>query len=135
MVSLGADPSFRKALEALPDELLQGLRDAALDDAGILENYPRDTYADLLAAGVTGASTAVTDGMVTTADMDVDMDGVLDVGGGAVRVLASITLSLLSITYFPSFTYLPPCLDSWVSLCHSSVGALSDGGNALVFFM
>ena len=57
-----------------------GLKDASLDDAGILENYHRDSYEDLLTAGVTGASTAVDDipaagiagGVVTPADMDVD---------------------------------------------------------------
>ena len=143
MVSQGADPLFRKVLGALPGVLLQGLKVAGLDDAGILEKYPRDSNEDLLAAGVTGASTAVNDilaagiagGMVTPADMDLD-------GGTTMvhflvclhhprhyRISSRFFYCLFLPVFSPSLFFRPPSLLAppstvpLICLCHDALSA------------
>ena len=46
---------FWKALDELPEELSLALRCARLDDAAILDCYPRDSCEVLASAGVTGS--------------------------------------------------------------------------------
>ena len=50
---------FWKALDELPEELSLALTRARLDDAGILDCYPRDSNEVLASAGVTGSKSAV----------------------------------------------------------------------------
>ena len=79
MSSQLVDVFFDRALDALPSELSLALRAAGLDDAGILDSYPRDSYDVLVAAGVTGIDIAAGGTLTGTGD---DMDVVLAASAG-----------------------------------------------------
>ena len=55
--SSSQDPLFEAVLCRLPEVLGTGLRAAGMEDPAVLESYPRDTYKELLDAGVTDDGT------------------------------------------------------------------------------
>ena len=102
MVSQGTDLVFRKALETLPEELSRGLKNAELDDAGVLESYPRDSCGDLVAARVTGVRAASVD-----VGAGARIAGAVD--GGASWCILWFCVSIHCLLYFcssPSCSFL-----------------------------
>ena len=109
MPSQSTDPLFARALEAAPSELTLALRVAGLDDPGILEAYPRSSYNELVAAGVTGLGTAAgTYGIC-------GVTGTGDTSAGTICMWGSYSYL---IHLFPLFSYLI-CVSSSVVCCSS----------------
>ena len=101
MSSQMVDVLFGRALDAMPSELSLALRAAGLDDAGILDSYPRDSYDVLVAAGVAGIDMAARGILAGAGD---DLDVVLATSAGT----------------FYFFILLPPPLFSSLSFISSS---------------
>ena len=120
MSSQLVDVLFDRELDALPNELSLALRTAGLDDAGILDSYPGDSYDVLVAAGVAGIDMAAGGVLTGTGD---DMGVVLATSVGTFYFLSYSPSSLFfSIVHLfvvrrlsvvrPLFLFLPSCLVS-----------------------
>ena len=121
MSSQMVDVLFGRALDAMPSELSLALRAAGLDDAGILDSYPRDSYDVLVAAGVAGIDMAARGTLTGTGD---DMDVVLATSAGTFYFfyLTAPSSLFFSIVYLfvvhhlsvvrPVLPLLPSCLVS-----------------------
>ena len=99
-------------MDALPGELSLALSAAGLDDAGILDSYPRDSYDVLVAAAVTGIDTAADGTLTGTGD---DMDAALAASAGTsyfsiyLTVLNSLFVSLIYLFVVRRFSIVRLC--------------------------
>ena len=130
------DPLFEGALDAMPVAMSSGLRSAGLADPGLPDAYPRDSFEELVAAGVTG------DESRERVDMNAGIlaADVVGSGGGpgnttvatvwtstkAVPTLARpLSITMVSCLFSPSFSSSFPCLLlSYVCPSFSSRGLL-----------
>ena len=90
------DGPFKRALEALPDDIKGGLAAAGMTDPCTLAHYPRANLGELVAAGVVpGTGTEYLD-----AGMDVVLGTGVGTGYDAGGLLGYFSLSFSSYTRF-----------------------------------